>query len=220
MCTRTGGLRGRKERGQSALKKDGGVCGDPHSGKNSERLDSNSAREVQAGEQSWGETGQPKGLCTDTRPQVPATGCFGSCSFPEGLQAQLSQARETSGLPMTPISASNASAGPRTGGPAAPGAGSTSGPTGQRSPAEKSRLKAPWVSYSHSQPCGSRTRLSCCNQSQDWPIVLAAAGSSAPGPRGQAGPGPRPVALSCLRTSPEQRATRTRGAIGQRGLSG
>ena len=84
----------------------------------------------------------------------------------------------------------------------------------RRSPAKGKRSRAPRASPGHAQPCGSRTRRSCCNQSQDRPIVLARTGCSAPvratGPVLALGP----VALSCLRTSPEKRATRSRAEGG------
>lgn len=67
----------------------------------------------------------------------------------------------------------------RTGRPPALGARS---PAGLRAPAEGKRFRAPRASSSHSQPCGSRTRRSCCNQGQDWPIVLARSRLLSPGP--------------------------------------
>lgn len=59
-------------------------------------------------------------------------------------------------------------------------------PTGRRSPAAGKGFVAPRVSPGRSQPCGSRSRRSCCNHSRDWPIVLARSrvlslGSARPG---------------------------------------
>lgn len=85
---------------------------------------------------------------------------------------------------MTPLAASNAPADPSPG--AAQPSGARAGPR------------------SRSQPCGPRTRRSCCAQTRDRPIALARARSSAPDPRGLAGPGLGPAALSRLRTSPEE----------------
>lgn len=127
-------------------------------------------------------TGQPEELrpLRRTRPQAPSPLAAPEAGrpFPEGLRAELSKACRTSGLTMTLLSASNASADPRTGRPPALGAGS---PPGLRSPAEGKRFGAPRVSACHSQPCGSRTRRSCCNQSQDRPIVLARSRLPSPG---------------------------------------
>lgn len=127
-----------------------------------------------------GEPGSPRSsVRSDARgPRSQAPGCSGGRPFPEGLRAELSKACGTRGLTMTLLSASNASADPRTGRPPALGAGS---PPGLRSPAEGKRFRAPRVSSCHSQPCGSRTRRSCCNQSQDRPIVLARSRLPSPG---------------------------------------
>ena len=148
-----------------------------------------------AGRRGGGRPGGPRSSArTHTHaPRSHATGCFGGCTSQEGLRAGLPEAWETSGRTMTLLSASNASADPRTGRPPALGAGS---PTGRRSPAEGGkRFRARGVSRSHSQPCGSRTRRSCCNQSQDRPIVLARSRLLGPG---SARPGrPRPSA-PCL----------------------
>lgn len=143
----------------------------------------NSAREGEGGGKSrgggGGGAGQTEELRTDTHaPRPQATGCFPGCTSPEGLQAKLSKARGTSGLTMTLLSASNASTDPSTGRPPALGAGS---PTRRRSPAERKRFGARRVSRSHSQPCGSRTRRSCCTQGQDRPIVLVRSRLLSPG---------------------------------------
>lgn len=140
---------------------------------------SNSAREVGGGGKKGGKWGNQEAPHRHTHaPSSQATGCFWGRQFPEGLRAELSKACETPGLTMTLLSASNVSADPRTGRPPALGAGS---PTGLRSSAEGMRFRAPEVSCSHSQPCGSRTCRSCCNQSQDRPIVLARSRLLSPG---------------------------------------
>lgn len=133
---------------------------------------SNSAREgarVGGAGRGAGPTGR---LRRHTRPQIPGR------ASQERRRAELSKARGTSGLTMTLLPASNASAAPRTGRPPALGAGS---PTRLRSPAEGKRFRARRGSRSHSQPCGSRTRRSCCTLSQDRPIVLARSRRLSPG---------------------------------------
>lgn len=58
------------------------------------------------------------------------------------------------------------------------------------------RFRARGVSRSHSQPCGSRTRRSCCNQSQDRPIVLARSRLLGPGSARPGRPWPSAPCLS------------------------
>lgn len=158
------------------------ACGDPHSGKKSaEVLLPNSEREVGGGGKSRGDRaarGAPSAQTHAPPGPKPLAAPEAGRPFPEGLRAELSKACRTSGLTMTLLSASNASAYPRTDRPPALGAGS---PPGLRSPAEGKRFEAPRVSACHSQPCGSRTRRSCCNQSQDRPIVLARSRLPSPG---------------------------------------
>lgn len=105
----------------------------------------------------WGGPGAHR----HTRPQMLSRGPPLSPSAPGGLRAGC-QGRGG-------LQASDAAADPRTGRPPAPDAGS---PTGL-SPAAGKRFRALRVSSGYSQPCGSRTRRSCCNGSQDRPIVLA-----------------------------------------------
>lgn len=163
---------------------------------------------------------EPKELLTDTHaPRSQVTGCFWGCPFPEGLRAELSKACEIPGLTMTLLSVSNASADPRTGRPPALGAGL---PTGLRSSAEGKRFRAPRVSYSHFQPCGSRTRRSCCNQSQDGPIVLARSrllspGSARPGRSWSPAPWLSPAWERVLRNRRHGAAEKTRN-VGLLGL--
>lgn len=128
------------------------------------------------GSRGWGAA--QGALPRRTRPQTQAPGYFWGRLLPEGLRAELSKAREASGLTMTLRSASDASADARAGRPPAPDAGS---PTGLRSPDAGRRFRAPRGSSSHFQPCGCRTRRSCCNQSQDRPIVLARSRLLSPG---------------------------------------
>lgn len=67
-----------------------GECRDPYSGKKSEILIANSGREVGR----WGPLGN--GAAQEApqthQPKSQATGCSWGCTFPEGLQAELSKA--------------------------------------------------------------------------------------------------------------------------------
>lgn len=150
------------------------VCGEPHSGKKA--AETSSPRGKSDGAEAPGETGRPR-VCTDAHAPHPSRplplrlcsrrGCERSCLRRAGLQAADDPALGLQRL-----------ADPRTGRPPALDAGP---PTGLRFPAEGKGFRAPRVSSSHFQPCGSRTRRSCCNQSQDRPIVLARSRFLSPG---------------------------------------
>lgn len=185
--------------------------GDPCSGRKSGP--SNSAREGEQGASAGRGAGPAERLGRHTRPQIPGR------ASQEGRRAELSKARGTSGLTMTLLPASNASAAPRTGRPPALGAGS---PTRLRSPAEGKRLRARRGSRGHSQPCGSRTRRSCCTLSQDRPIVLARSrllspGSARPGRCWPSGPWLSPAREPVLRRARHGGAKKT-GSAGFWGL--
>lgn len=150
-----------------------------------------------AGRRGGGGGGRPGGPRSSARththaPGSHATGCFGGCTSQEGLRAELSEAWETSGLTMTLLSASNASADPRTGRPPALGAGS---PTGRRSPAEGGRgSELAGFPAATLSPAGPALAGAAATRARTGPSCSPAAGSSAPDPRGLDGPGLRPRA--------------------------
>lgn len=153
-----------------------GVCGDPRSGPESAALPSLRGKAEGAG--GAGAHGAARGPCPDAHAPDPGPRRLLRRPVPEGLRAGLSPARGTPGRTMTLPSAANASADASTGRPPALEAGP---PPGLRFPAAGKGFGAPRVSASHFQPCGPRTRRSCCTQSQDRPIVLARSRCLSPG---------------------------------------
>lgn len=146
----------------------------PPSGKTSAGL--SSPRDGGAGGRAGGTAAH--GLCPDAHAPDPSRRLLPRRPVPAGAASGAVRGARTSGRTMTLLPASNASADPRTGRPPALEAGS---PTGRRFPDEGKGFRAPRASSSRFQPCGSRTRRSCCNQSQDRPIVLARSRFLSPG---------------------------------------
>lgn len=132
--------------------------------------------------------GQPRGLGSGAHaPRSRARGCVGGCGRPEGRRAELSTACAARGLPMTLLSAS---ATPGTGRPPAlwmPARRLGGGlrPQGRGS----ERLGSPPVPLS---PAGPAFAAAAATRAGTGPSCSPAAGSSASGPRGLAGPDLRP----------------------------
>lgn len=147
----------------------------------------------------------------NTHTQIPSLGLLLRLSFLSGTASGVVKGVSDFGPRDDPALGLQRLSRSKDGQAARSGADSPLAPTGLRSPAKGNRVRAPRSRRATLSPAGPALASGAATRARTSPSCSPAAGSSAPGPRGLAGPGLRPVAPFCLKMSLEELATRTCG---------